>query len=118
MTIIDQLADFLVRHNKYVEKDKVKEYIAEHLKYGTIDWCVDNDEIVAMVRWNVRGDTFEVLDMSVDEKYRKQGLGTEFIKRGLKKWPDVKWLEFKRGVRGDERIRKVSINHILKKEWF
>ncbi len=116
---IDKLADFLVEHNKYHDKEIIKEYIVQHEKFGTIDWGEDTEgNIVAIVRWNVNGTIFEILDFSIREDWRRRGLGRNFILRGLMKFPDAQWLEFKRGVRGDERIRKVSINHILKKEWF
>lgn len=119
MSIIDKVSNFILKYNKYKDINLIRKYVEEHFKYRTIDYAVDeNNNIIAVVRWNVINEYFNILDFCISEDYRKKGLGCKFIIKGLKYFPDVKYLQFQRGVRGDERIRKLSIDKVLRRNFF
>ncbi len=119
MIITENIIDFVVKHIKYDDRDKVAEYIQQHIKYGTFDYAVDdNNNIIACVRFNVSEDglTFDIFDFSVEEKWRRKGVGRDLILRGLKRFPSVKYLRFQRVIRGDARYKSLPIDKIIKRK--
>ncbi len=116
---IDRLTDFLIKYHKYEDKEIVKEYVAQHLKYGTIDWATDeNDEIVAVVRWNMSedGTVAYILELSIREDLRGRKIGSDFIVKALVRFPQLEWLEFGRWMKEHKnKRRKLNINKFLKK---
>jgi hypothetical protein len=117
--VIRDIANFIIEHNKYIEEEKVRKYVEQHSKYGTIDYAVDRDgNIVAVCRWNVKNNVFEVLDFCIREDFRNGTIGKDFILRGLKKFPNVEYLEYTRGVRGDSRKKRINVEFILKRNIF
>lgn len=119
--ILDGIADFLIEHNRYQDKEVLRKYVEDHSSYGTLDYGIDEDgKIVGVVRFNLNedGEVAEILDFAIREDFRSQGLGKDFILRALKKFPQITYLEFKRGVRGDERVKRIPIKGILKRNIF
>lgn len=110
---------FIAKHLKYENIDELEGYVNKHFEYGTIDYAVDNiGEVVAVVRWDVNDNVFKIIDFVIREDYRNKGFGKKFILRGLKRFPNVEYLEFKRGARGDNRVKKLKISGILKRNIF
>lgn len=115
----NKILDFIQWYLKYQDRNLIKEYIDKNKEYGTFDYAVDTDDkVVAIVRWNMDGNIAEVLDFAVREEYRNQGIGRDFVLRALERFPQIKYLRFKRGIRGDDRMRKISIQGILKRRIF
>lgn len=114
-----KIVNFIIRHNKYKDRKLIKEYLEQHRKYGTLDYGIDEESnIVAVVRWNINGDIADVLDFSIRKDFRNKGLIKDFIKRAMVRFPEIKYISFKRGVRGDHRIRKINVDFILKRNIF
>jgi len=115
------ITEFIIKHNKYLDKEKLEEYVKQHQKYGTIDYAIDDkNNIIAVCRWNMsdNGIVAEILDFCIEEEWRNKGLGKDFIIKAMKRFPNAKYLEFKRGVRGDHRIRKIKVDFILNRDIF
>jgi N-acetylglutamate synthase-like GNAT family acetyltransferase len=112
-----KLTDFLIDNIHYNDREKVKKYIADHLKYGTIDYIVDKEgNILAICRWNVKegGKVGEILDLAVHKGYREHNFGKSFMLRAIQKYPQVEFLEYTRGtLNGDNRIRRLPVKKIL-----
>ena len=116
---IDKLVDFLCKHNKYEDRELLKSFLVRHNEFGTLLYAIDNNNnIIAVCRWNMDGDRSLVLDFAVDEKFRNKGIGKDFILRALERFPMIKYLEFQRGVRGDMRRRTLAIDKILNRNIF
>lgn len=116
---LDDIINFVIKHIKYDDRNTVKEYIQQHIKYGTFDYAVDeSNNIIACVRFNVSEDglTFDIFDFSVDSKWRRKGVGRDLILRGLKRFPSVKYLRFQRVIRGDNRYKSLPIDKIIKRK--
>jgi predicted GNAT family acetyltransferase len=114
--ILEKILDFFKKHLKYEDREILKEYIKQHEKYGTFDYAVDTDgEIVAVVRWNFKDGVGNILDFAVKDVHRNKGVGKDFIKRALKKFPNAKKIIFQRGMRGDYRVKSLSIDKVLAK---
>ena len=121
MDDIGRIVDFLIEHNKYEDRELLKKYIEEHREYGTLDYAIDtNGAIVAVCRWNVSadGNVADILDFAIRDSHRNKGIGGNFIVRAMRKFPKLESLEFTRGVRGDMRVKKLSIKGILKRNIF
>lgn len=117
----NKIIDFLLDQNKYTERELLNEYLGHHNKYGTLDYAVDDrGNIVAVCRWNMSSDgtVAEILDFAIASGWRRKGIGKDFILRALDRFPNMERLEFKRGVRGDERVRTIDIKGILKRDIF
>lgn len=118
---VDKIIDFIQHHLKYKDRDLIKKYLAEHIAYGTFDYAIDSSgEIVAICRWNLSDDALVcfVLDFAIRSDFRNSGIGRDFVLRALKKFPNIKFLEFQRGLRGCDRPRRVNIKAILKRNMF
>ena len=116
---LDKILNFIVEHIKYDDREKIKAYIQRHIEYGTFDYAVDeSNNIIACVRFNVSEDglTFDIFDFSVEEKWRRKGVGRDLILRGLKRFPSVKYLRFQRVIRGDTRYKSLPIDKIIKRK--
>lgn len=118
---IEPILDFALKHLRYTDRDLLRDYINEHNKYGTIDYAIDDKgNIIAMCRWNmsVDGDVAIILDFCIDKEWRNKGFCKNFILRAMEKFPKIEKLQFIRGVRGDFRIRLLSIKKILNSNIF
>lgn len=117
----EKILDFIQEHLKYHDRDLMREYINEHRKYGTFDYAIDTQgNIVSMCRWNISDDftLAYVLDFAIAKEWRNKRVGTNFIVRAMMKFPKIEKLVFKRGVRGDERTREISIKGIFRHNIF
>ena len=117
----EKIVDFLLTHNKCTERELLGEYLKQHDRFGTLDYAVDTDgNIIAVCRWNMSSDgtVAEILDFAISSEWRRKGIGRDFILLALSRFPKMERLEFKRGVRGDNRIRTIDIKGILKRDIF
>lgn len=115
---LNKILDFLQENNKYTDRKLLSEYIELHEKYGTFDYAVDSfGDIIGCVRFNITdsGNTGEILDLAIRRDMRNSGVGRDFILRALIRFPDAKTLRFRRGVRGDNRIKEIKISNVLRK---
>lgn len=113
--MIDEITEFIIEHHGYYNKELIKEYVEFHNKYGTIDYAIDHEGyIIAVCRWNMSDDgrIAQVLDFAINEKWRNQGIGNDFIRRALKRFPSIEWLEFRRGLR-NKKLRKLEVKKVL-----
>jgi N-acetylglutamate synthase-like GNAT family acetyltransferase len=112
---LNKIVDFYEKYLGTHDRSTAKEYIKEHLKYGTVDYAADeNGNVIGLCRWNIDGTTARIIDLAIAPEWRKKGLGKHFLVRGLKIWKNVTHVEFERGLRGDHRRKKIPIGFILK----
>ena len=120
---IDKITDFVLSYAmQYTTQPKELCYavIKKHLEYKTIIVFYDNPEdqnIVAVCRWNVEGDTAYILDLIIAPKYRKIGLRLMkfMLRKGLEMYPCVTQLKWQRATR-DDKVRVFSIYQLLKEK--
>lgn len=96
---IDDIIDFFEKYSGYTEKElesaDIFSLIVEHLKYGTITILSDEYGVYALSRWNIDGDTAEVLDLIISRNGGAD-LVNEMIQIGARPFPDVKYITFNR----------------------
>lgn len=90
------IAKFLVERG-LIDKDITNE-IKQHLKYNTILYLKDKQGLYAVARWNIYGDIAEIIDTAIREDKERKGILYTLIRRGLKKFPYVNYITFKRGL--------------------
>lgn len=117
MQRLNDIVDFIINHIGYEDRDKIKEYVENHIKYGTFDYAIDDkNNIIGCVRFNVTdGNIFDVFDFSVDKKWRRKGIGKDMIMRAVNRFPKVKYIRFQRVIRGDDRFKIIPIDKIIKR---
>jgi GNAT superfamily N-acetyltransferase len=115
---IQKLTDFILKYLPYTDRDLIGKHLSLHSDYGTIDYAVENGEIVGVCRWNIDGDTAHVLDLVIREDCRGRGLAKSFLMRGLKNWNNIKYLTFERETKYPNRKRKIPIEVVLKRNFF
>jgi len=107
---LEKIVDFVIKYSIYFDREKIKEVIKLHIAYGTILCPLDKDkEIMGLAIWNIRDETAYISEVIVNPKYR----GIKFIKflfaRGWNKFPNVKYINFKRRKYGNkERTYKME----------
>jgi N-acetylglutamate synthase-like GNAT family acetyltransferase len=118
----EELKKIVEFYEKYLgthDETTAKSYIKEHLKYGTVDYAVDEKgNVIGLCRWNIDGTIAKIIDLAIAPEWRKKGLGKHFLVRGLKLWKNVTHIEFERGFRGDHRRKKIPVEFILKRNMF
>ena len=70
--------------------------LTKHFEYGTILYEERNEEIIGFTRFNIETDTCYCLDAVVRPDYRFKRLLKLFLIKGLKKFPNVTKLCFRR----------------------
>lgn len=116
----DKILNFIQKYLKYQDRELMRDYLVKHEKYGTSDVIVCDGDVVAVSRWNISDDgkTAYVLDLAIREDWRGKGLFRDILERRMKQFNKIEKIVFKRGVRGDERMRTLSIEDILRHEKF
>lgn len=123
--MIEKISTFILKYSTYTNKEVIEEYIKRHLEYGTAEVLFDDEgEVIAVVRWNITGVTAEVCDLIIHPDYRgNDKIMIYFLQRGLKKFPYMKFLMFKRGYDNatiEEEDKKpwhrISIDRWLKRK--
>jgi len=105
---LNKILDFLQKHfPHYIDRNTLKEHILKHLEYKTILIVMNKDEVIAVCRWNVKGEVADILDLAIDEKFRKKGLIKELLHAGLKLFPYVKYLSYERQAKYPFRDKKL-----------
>jgi GNAT superfamily N-acetyltransferase len=116
---LDKIADFYKQYLGSHDKEVAKEYIKIHLTYGTVDYAVDEKgDVIGLCRWNIDGNVAKIIDLAIAPDWRKKGLGKNFLTRALKIWKNVTHLQYKRGLRGDNRMKTIPVEAILKHDFF
>lgn len=112
---LQKIIEFYKKYLNTLEEKVLRFYLEEHLKYATMDYAVDeHGAIIALCRWNIEGNTAQIMDLAIAPGWRKNGLGKSFLVRGLKIWKNVTHIEFERGLRGDHRRKLIPVGFILK----
>jgi hypothetical protein len=105
--------DLFLKFLTEFDAENLEKLFYEHFKYGTADVYIENDEILAAVRWNIgkSGFTANILDLFIKEGCPSVKVMRWFGKRGHERFPKVKYIKFLRGKKFPEdkaRIYKVS----------
>jgi len=118
---LDKIVEFYSKYIRTIDKGTARKAVLEHLKYGTVDYAVEEKgNVIGLCRWNIseNGTVARIIDLAVDEKWRRQGVAKNFLVRGLKLWKNIKFVEFERELRGDKRRRRIPVEFILKRNIF
>jgi hypothetical protein len=104
--------------NGYYDDCNLEEWVQEHISYKTCNVIYDKDgEIIAVARWNVEGDTAEILDVTIRKDNRSISTLKELIRHCYKyghiEFPFVKYIKFERGRRNDMKTRKYKIRRLI-----
>lgn len=115
---LEQIANFVLANTNYSGKKIIKRIIAKHLLYKTCIVVKDNNEnIVAVARWNVSDDgtTAHVLDVIIRPDRRNCGFIKMLIHKGVSTFPSVKFLSWERLGKYPTRKKRIySIAELLK----
>lgn len=109
MMFADKLSKFLYDF----DASNLETLFYEHFKYGTADVHLENNEILAAVRWNITksGLVANILDLFIKKGCSSTKIMRTFGIRGHERFPKVKYIKFLRGKKFPEdkaRIYKVS----------
>lgn len=98
-----------------LSEEEAKDVLYKHWIYGTIDAVYRLDKLIACVRWNVQGDTFDILDLYIAPGERGTLLMKHLIARNWHRFPGVTKLRFERNTKYPNREwRCYDIAKILK----
>lgn len=104
---LDRITDFIIKYSMYVDREKIKECVRQHLKYNTLIYVTDKKgKIAAVCRWNVEGTIAHVIDLMIREDYRNNGMIKTILTKGLIKYPYVTYLCWERGDKYPDRPKK------------
>ena len=96
---INEIVDFLITDGYFTEdqREELTEAIKKHTVYQTIMVVRhDDNSILAVIRWNVEGDTLHILDCLVKKQHRGRKLLKRMLLHKLKTMPELKFLKFER----------------------
>ena len=117
---IDAIADFVIKYGdrKEEEKEKIKEVITQHINFKTCIVVHDLNGVAGICRWNVSdsGTVAHILDLIIKPEYRNKRYINRLLIKGLKLYPDVKFLEWEREIKYPNREPQCfSVDKILKR---
>ncbi len=110
---IPKIVKFWRKNGYYdVDIDTLKDIIEKHISYNTFLIEEYNDEIIGICRFNIDDIVCTTLDVVIKPEYRNRNMLRLFILKGLKKFPYIKKIRFKRGLR-HTRIKEYDIYKFL-----
>lgn len=118
---VDEIIYFVVEHYKYKFADykRIYQIIVQHAVYDTIMVVRGNDgNIAAVVRWNIlpTGQDALVLDVIIHPDYRHQSILHRMLIKGLKMYPEVRYLIFERADK-NKPFKKIPVSWLLKRRF-
>ncbi|MFA5133096.1 MAG: hypothetical protein WC444_07255 [Candidatus Paceibacterota bacterium] len=119
MINFSKIADFVMSYTMYRDREKIEEYIRLHACYKTLMLFYDSkDNIISFCRWNIESkDTANVLDLVIRPQYRNVGLLKIMLEKGIKMYPNTKYITFDRMLKYPQRkSRKYSVDRLLHKQ--
>jgi hypothetical protein len=107
-------ASALLKFLDEMGRPELYDHFIKHFGYGTAEIIMDGEEVLALVRWNVRpsGTVADVLDMFVSPKINGVKAMREMGRRGKKRFPKVKYIKFVREFKynnGKHHIHKIGV---------
>jgi len=118
---LDEIAEFVVNNGdglySRLDWEVIKEYAQQHIDYKTILIIRDEKGIVAVCRWNmISNDTAHIIDLVIRKGHPHKGLMRRMTIKGLKMYPNGKYLIFGRFKKYPNReMRKYLISDIIKR---
>ena len=106
--VLTELVKFAQRIDLYKNDESwIKEQIIKGIQNNTVDYVIRYGKVVAFVRYNIINDgrVADILDLIIDEN----GVETirYFVRRGLERFPTLKFIRFERGIKYPERRHKI-----------
>ena len=114
---LQKIAEFFLKYSGYlVDIEIAKSYILKHYEFKTAFVGHDDEgEIIFVCRWNINGDTAEILDLYIREDYRGKKIIQQLLKQGIWVFPEVKRIKFERQKKYPGReFHTISVEKILK----
>ena len=106
--IVDKLANFALEKFKNYEYDWIKKQIIQGIVNNTVDYIIENQEVIDYVRYNIinSGRVADVLELRVTSSNGKQII-KHFIQNGYKRFPTLKFIRFERDIKYPNRGHKL-----------
>lgn len=100
----------LIRDNNYLSyatDEQLRGMLQKHIEYKTLVTVWDNDDIVAIARFNLSEGNKKayILDALVKPEYRQRGIIKRILKRGLDAWQDIEELEWDRPAKNNKKFK-------------
>ena len=119
---IKEIINFILKEGNglytALERGKLKEIIEEHLKYGTamIIRSKENNEIVAVARWNwIGSSTVHILDVIIKKEHRSPRMLKYMLALGLAKNPQCRFVTYERLQKYPDREGRIfKVEQFLK----
>jgi len=115
--VVDKLSDFMVEYLPHISKERAVQIIKDHLKFNTIDYVCDGEDIIGIVRYNisVSGKIIEVLDCIIHKKFKGYKLMKQFVARAKSNHSELEFFRFNRGLKYPNRKQRLyRIDRLLK----
>ena len=113
---VESITDFILLYSPYKDREVIKDIIQKHLEYKTAIVVYDDNEIIAVCRWNISpsGRNANILDLIIRPDWRKKNLIKRILLKGLRMYPNVKWLVYEKGYDTNKPMKKISVEKLLK----
>lgn len=108
---IDKIVEFTLQQNKFDgTKEQLHAIISKHNAFNTIESVWKSGEVIAVCRYNIDSNVCVVIDATVRDTYRFKRLLKLMLLTGLKKYPQTRFLKYRRGfkTRKDERQFEIA----------
>lgn len=101
MKIETEIADFVCQYSdglySYGDHPYIERYALLHIKFGTLMVIKDNNEIIAICRWNmVTPKAAKILDFIVHPDYKHKNLAKKMLLRAKRLMPNLERISFTR----------------------
>jgi len=107
------VADFVRKYGYFeIPYSDLLKFIEKHEEYKTLE-VIKTDKIVAVARWNIDGDTAKDIDVIVHPDYRNKRLLKLLLLRGLRRFPETKYLIYQREFKSRSNERRINVMKML-----
>jgi len=114
---LNKIIDFIQKNAPhYTDRELLKEYILKHWEFKTAFVMQDDEDVIAVCRWNIEGNIADILDLYIDKDFRGKRIIQQFLQKGLWIFPQVKYIRFERFMKYPNREKSlIPVDKILKR---
>ena len=111
---LQKIVQFVRRYGYFdVSLDEIRNIIEKHIVYNTLSWVEVGGEIIAVARYNINGDTVDILDIIIRRDYRNKHLLKYMLARDWEKFPNVTKIKYERSFKNNSSERTFSMKKFL-----
>ncbi len=110
---VEEVVDFILQHKHY-KRSSVIAAVNKHLEFETINTLEDDEGLIAVMLFNIKGECLHVLELIVRPEMRNLNIIKWMTAKTWPYYPFLKYFKFNRAKYPNRPQRAYSISRMMK----